>query len=130
MVKLTSEETIDRFDAHSAAGKESQVIKDIISSLATALEAMEAARVPDVERGLDFYREVERFEVNLIQRALRQTGGNQARAARLLNLKQTTLHGKIKQYNIHPGTLFYMRDDSSLSNEEYLNDEELVGTSS
>ena len=43
-----------------------------------------------------------RFETQLIARALEQTGGHQGRAARLLNLKLTTLNSIIKRYNISP----------------------------
>jgi DNA-binding NtrC family response regulator len=50
--------------------------------------------------GIDFYREVERFETGLIRLALDQTGGHQARAARLLRIKPTTLNSKIKLYGI------------------------------
>ena len=50
--------------------------------------------------GIDLSQEVKRFEINLIKLALNQTRGNQARAARLLNIKPTTLHAKIKVYGI------------------------------
>jgi transcriptional regulator with GAF, ATPase, and Fis domain len=64
--------------------------------------AEETARLQalTMEEGIDFYIEVERFEVGLIKRALEETAGNQARAARLLNIKPTTLNSKIKLYNI------------------------------
>ena len=54
----------------------------------------------DISRGVNFYEEVKRFEIDLIQRALDQTGGHQSRAARLLGLNATTLNSKIKTYNI------------------------------
>ena len=54
----------------------------------------------DISRGVNFYEEVRRFEIDLIQRALDQTGGHQSRAARLLGLNATTLNSKIKTYNI------------------------------
>jgi len=54
----------------------------------------------DVGRGVDFYDEVRRFEVDLIRRALERTGGHQSRAARLLGMNATTLNSKIKTYNI------------------------------
>jgi transcriptional regulator with PAS, ATPase and Fis domain len=54
----------------------------------------------NLANGIDFYGEVERFEVGLIKRALEQTAGNQARAAKLLHIKPTTLNSKIKLYNI------------------------------
>jgi DNA-binding NtrC family response regulator len=50
--------------------------------------------------GIDFYDEVQRFETGLIRLALDQTGGHQARAARLLRIKPTTLNSKIKLYGI------------------------------
>jgi DNA-binding NtrC family response regulator len=53
-----------------------------------------------LSRGLDFYDEVRRFEIDLIRRALEQTGGHQSRAARLLGMNATTLNSKIKTYNI------------------------------
>ena len=54
----------------------------------------------DIGRGVNFYDEVKRFEIDLIRRALEQTGGHQSRAARLLGLNATTLNSKIKSYNI------------------------------
>lgn len=53
-----------------------------------------------VSEGIDFYSEVERFESGLIKLALDQTGGHQARAAKLLHIKPTTLNSKIKLYGI------------------------------
>jgi transcriptional regulator with GAF, ATPase, and Fis domain len=54
----------------------------------------------DIARGVNFYDEVKKFEIDLIRRALDQTGGHQSRAARLLGLNATTLNSKIKTYNI------------------------------
>lgn len=54
----------------------------------------------DISSGVTFYDEVKKFEVDLIQRALQQTGGHQSRAARLLGLNATTLNSKIKSYHI------------------------------
>jgi DNA-binding NtrC family response regulator len=60
------------------------------------------ATVPEIGRGINFYDEVRRFEIDLIRRALDQTGGHQSRAARLLGMNATTLNSKIKTYNINP----------------------------
>lgn len=54
----------------------------------------------DLSRGVNFYDEVRKFEMDLIRRALEQTSGHQSRAARLLGLNATTLNSKIKTYNI------------------------------
>ena len=48
--------------------------------------------------GIDFFAEVQKFEVKLIKRALDLSDGNQARAAKLLGLGTTTLNYKIKTY--------------------------------
>lgn len=52
--------------------------------------------------GIDFYDEVERYEIELIKSALNKCGGNQSRAARLLRLKSTTLNAKMKHYGLNP----------------------------
>ncbi|HXD29590.1 MAG TPA: helix-turn-helix domain-containing protein [Pyrinomonadaceae bacterium] len=54
----------------------------------------------DLSKGIDFYHEVQRFETALIKLALEEAKGNQARAARLLGLRATTLNSKIKQFGI------------------------------
>src|SRR5882762_3490797 len=60
-----------------------------------------SSAVQDIGRGINFYDEVRRFEIDLIRRALDQTGGHQSRAARLLGMNATTLNSKIKTYNIN-----------------------------
>ena len=54
----------------------------------------------DILGGIDFYDEVQRFETHLIRMALAETGGNQAKAAKLLGIKATTLNSKIKLFGI------------------------------
>jgi len=57
----------------------------------------DAAPLPD---GVRFYDAVGRFERQLIEGALRRTGGVQKYAAELLGLKPTTLNEKIKRLGI------------------------------
>ncbi len=52
------------------------------------------------EEGLDFNGLISEFEDKLIMQALSRTGGNKKEAARLLNLKRTTLIEKIKKKNL------------------------------
>jgi DNA-binding protein Fis len=54
----------------------------------------------DIVAGIDFYQEVQQFETHLIKMALDETSGNQAKAARLLGIKATTLNSKIKLFGI------------------------------
>ena len=76
-------------------------IADPQSVIATSHEGSSFAAVQDIGRGVNFYDEVRRFEIDLIRRALEQTGGHQSRAARLLGMNATTLNSKIKTYNIN-----------------------------
>ena len=76
-------------------------IADPHAAAAVAREAAGASSGIDVTRGVNFYDEVRRFEIDLIRRALDQTGGHQSRAARLLGMNPTTLNSKIKTYNIN-----------------------------
>jgi transcriptional regulator with GAF, ATPase, and Fis domain len=78
----------------------SELLSDLLQALTAAAEALETETQSQAFQDTDFYEAVRSFEISLIQRALRSTAGNQAKAARLLHLKQTTLHGKIKQYKI------------------------------
>ena len=49
------------------------------------------------EDGVDLDAFVANIERELIQRSLERTGGNKGQAARLLNLKRTTLVEKLKR---------------------------------
>ena len=52
--------------------------------------------------GIDFYREIQRYEIELIRNALHHCDGNQSQAARLLRMKYTTLNAKMKHYGLNP----------------------------
>lgn len=81
------------------------VLKEIAFTLLDEVEALENLRPIDIKHGINLYEEVQRFEVDLIVRALERTGGNQTRAAQLLGLNLTTLHSKLKRHNISPHTI-------------------------
>ena len=51
-----------------------------------------------IDEGIDFYREIELYEIELIKRALHRVRGCQRRAAELLGLNPTTLNAKIKHF--------------------------------
>jgi DNA-binding NtrC family response regulator len=76
-------------------------ISDPKSVVSSHHDGASHAVVGDIGRGINFYEEVRRFEIDLIRRALEQTGGHQSRAARLLGMNATTLNSKIKTYNIN-----------------------------
>ena len=76
-------------------------ISDPQNAAARSHDGASMTAVQDIGRGVNFYDEVRRFEIDLIRRALDQTGGHQSRAARLLGMNATTLNSKIKTYNIN-----------------------------
>ncbi|MGH9938426.1 MAG: sigma 54-interacting transcriptional regulator [Blastocatellia bacterium] len=75
-----------------------EIVSPLQSGAATSLTESTASL--DLTRGISFYDEVSRFEIELIRRALDITGGHQSRAAKLLGMNNTTLNSKIKVYNI------------------------------
>ena len=79
-----------------------QAIGELIHALLTQLDLLqhEAIDSDDVPN-LNLREEVQRFEINLIKRALTRTHGSQVQAARVLSLKATTLNAKMKRYRLH-----------------------------
>ena len=79
-----------------------RALKDLALTLLREVEALGETQSSDMRRSINLQEEVRRFEIDLIRYALRQTGGHQVRAARLLGMKVTTLNSKIIRYNINP----------------------------
>lgn len=77
-----------------------EMLQKAALSLLKEVQTISTLEATDIVRGIKFYDEVERFERELIMRALELTGGHQVRAARLLGLKVTTLNSKVKRYRI------------------------------
>jgi DNA-binding protein Fis len=88
-------------EQEDASSSKTKTLKQLALKLLLEVQTLTEVTTLDVRNGIDFYEEVKRFEVELIQRALSFTGGNQVRAAGLLNLKVTTLNSKIKHYDIN-----------------------------
>ena len=80
-----------------------EVLREVTVALLDEVKSLGSMRQVDIHDGINFDEEVKSFEILLIERALEQTGGSQLRAARLLNLKHTTLNAKIKRYDIKLG---------------------------
>ena len=79
-----------------------QAIGELIHALLAQLDLLqhESSYSEDLTN-LNLREEVQRFEINLIQRALTHTHGSQVQAARFLGLKATTLNAKMKRYRLH-----------------------------
>ncbi len=81
-------------------GSRIKVLRATIHSLLREAEIQTRPVAIDPDKGLDFYENVERFEAQLIESALELTGGRQNAAARLLNLRTSTLSWKIKKLSL------------------------------
>jgi len=77
-----------------------EMLKNVALNLLKEMQVLSTLEAADIMQGIKFYDEVERFERELITRALELTSGHQVRAARLLGLKVTTLNSKVKRYQI------------------------------
>ena len=79
-----------------------QAIGELIHALLTQLDLLQHEPIDsDDAPNLNLREEVQRFEINLIKRALTRTQGSQVQAARVLGLKATTLNAKMKRYRLH-----------------------------
>jgi DNA-binding NtrC family response regulator len=90
------ENAVERAVAFSA-GRTQIDIGDLPSEIQQAQEPVLTSIVDLPEDGVDLDAFVANIERELIQRSLERTGGNKGQAARLLNLKRTTLVEKLKR---------------------------------
>src|SRR3954463_4139324 len=79
------------------AGRSQIDVDDLPPEVQQAQETAASSAVTLPEAGMDLDAFIATIEHDLIQRSLERTGGNKGQAARLLNLKRTTLVEKIKR---------------------------------
>jgi transcriptional regulator with PAS, ATPase and Fis domain len=73
-------------------------VADLPPEIQQAQEVAAPAAISLPDNGLDLAEYVGRIERDLIQLSLDRTGGNKGQAAKLLNLKRTTLVEKLKRF--------------------------------
>lgn len=91
-------------------GNRLEALKVLTLSLLREVESLRKEKNYTATSKIDFDEEVLLFEKDLIRSALLRTGGNQRRAARLLNIKATTLNAKMKRYGIPPNGTYQGND--------------------
>lgn len=74
--------------------------KLLLHQVESLAEISPAKSYQTVEKNINLTDKVARYEINLICNALLSTNGNQSKAAKMLGMKNTTLHSKIKRYEI------------------------------
>ena len=88
-------------DSEIALENRLEVLRVLSNSILEEVESLRRARNLGTLGDIDLADELHHFEIDLIKCALLRAGGNQRKAARLLNIKATTLYAKIKRYNIN-----------------------------
>ncbi len=78
--------------------REIETLKENINPESNAIETVRVGEIT-------LEREVQKYEVELIRCALLRTGRRQRRAAKLLNVKISTLNAKIRRHGIAVGRL-------------------------
>lgn len=90
-----------------AAKTRLEVLTALSQALLREVEVLRTDKT-DAPTEIDLAKEIGTYEADLIRSALMQTGGRQRKAARLLNVKVSTLNAKIKRYGIlEEGNLFF-----------------------
>jgi DNA-binding NtrC family response regulator len=90
------ENAVERALAFSK-GRAQLDVTDLAPELQNPPAANDSSQLWFPEEGIDFDRYVEAVELSLIRRSLERTQGNKRQAAKLLNLKRTTLIEKLKR---------------------------------
>lgn len=109
-------------------------LNELVATVLEEIQGLATVHTPSLDQGFNFYEEVRRYEIDLIQRALKYTGGRQSKAARLLGLKATTLNSKLKHYGIpikesseSPAHAFLTAQTENHSRRPILNDNGNIG---
>ncbi len=90
------ENAVERALAFSK-GRAQLDVADLAPEVQNQAAATDLSQVWFPDEGIDFSRYVEAVELSLIRRSLERTRGNKRQAAKLLNLKRTTLIEKLKR---------------------------------
>jgi DNA-binding NtrC family response regulator len=92
------ENAIERALAFSA-GRPQIDVTDLPADIQQAQEPAPATAIALPDAGMDLDAYIAAIERELIERSLERTNGNKGKAARLLNLKRTTLVEKLKRFS-------------------------------
>jgi len=80
-------------------------VQDLPPEIQNQAAPVDSSQVWFPEEGLDFESYIDGVELSLIRRSLERSQGNKRQAARLLNLKRTTLIEKLKRLEAPPTSL-------------------------
>lgn len=76
------------------------ILKQLAVKLVSEVESLNERERFDFGSGFRLDEELQKFEIDMIRHALYLTNGHQSYAAKLLGIKKTTLHAKLKRFAI------------------------------
>jgi DNA-binding NtrC family response regulator len=94
------ENAVERALAFSQ-GRSQIDVPDLTADIQNQPAPTDSSQIWFPDDGVDFERYIEAVELSLIRRSLERTQGNKRQAAKLLNLKRTTLIEKLKRLQPH-----------------------------
>ena len=77
------------------------LLREVLLTTLDTVESIKASYLQQSDHRLQLDEAMRQFEATLLHRALVISHGNRALAARLLGVKVTTFHAKLKRHNIH-----------------------------
>jgi DNA-binding NtrC family response regulator len=89
-----------KIEISAAVNNRLEALKILTTSIQQHVAELQREEKAAVASCIDLSEEVARYEADLIRCALLRTGGRQRAAARLLNVKISTLNAKIKRLGI------------------------------
>ena len=95
-----SPQPFPKIEISVAVNNRLEALKTLSNSISGQIAALQREEQVTAQKQIDLAGEVARYEADLIRCALFRTGGRQRQAARLLNVKASTLNAKIKRLEI------------------------------
>jgi DNA-binding NtrC family response regulator len=95
-----SSQPFPKLEVSVAINNRLEALKTLSNSISGQIAALQREEQVAAQKQIDLAGEVARYEADLIRCALFRTGGRQRQAARLLNVKVSTLNAKIKRLEI------------------------------
>lgn len=76
------------------------ILKQLAVKLVSEVESLNEKERFDFNSGFKLNEELQKFEMDMIRHALYLSNGHQTFAAKLLGIKKTTLHAKLKRFSM------------------------------
>lgn len=102
--------TLENLNSPNLVGNRIEALKTLTKLLLHEVESLEeiapSKNSPAADAVINLNDQVQQYEVTLICKALLEAQGNQSKAAKKLGMKNSTLHAKIRRYEIDSLNLF------------------------